>query len=76
MVRAYLKINVKPGSERTVKEKLLTVKGIKGADLTAGDQDIIAVVEAEAYDDILNLILNNLRAITGIEKTITNLITE
>lgn len=74
MARAYLKINVRPGGERAVKEALLKIKGMKSVDLTAGDQDIIALVEASSYDDILNLVLNNLRIIDGIEKTITNLV--
>lgn len=76
MARAYLKINVKPGEERNVKEAVLKISGIKHADLTAGDQDIIALVEASTYDDILDLVLNKLRTINGVEKTVTNLITE
>ena len=76
MAKAYLKINVKLGGERAVKEALLKVGGVKSADITAGDQDIIALVEAPTYDDILSLVINNLRLIDGIEKTVTNLVTE
>lgn len=76
MAMAYLKINVKPGEERAIKEVLLKVPGIKSAHLTAGDQDIIVLVEASTYDDILNLVLSKLRVIDGIEKTVTNLVTE
>lgn len=75
MAKAYLRISIKAGGEREVKETLLKVKEIKSAEITAGDQDIIALVEAPTYDDILNLVLNKLRAIDGIEKTITNLVT-
>lgn len=76
MAKAYLKINVRPGFERTVKDTLLKIKGVKAADITAGDQDIIAIVEASSYDDILNLVINDLRVIDGIERTLTNLVTE
>ena len=76
MVKAYLKINVAPGKERSAKEALLKVGGVKSADLTTGEQDIIVLVEEETYDDILSLVLNELRGIDGIEGTITNLVTE
>lgn len=76
MAKAYLKINVKPGKEREIRDLLLNTDGVRSADLTAGDQDIISLVEQGSYDDILNLVVNKLRSIDGIEKTITNLVTD
>ncbi len=76
MAKAFLKINVRPGKERPVKEELLKITGVSSVDLTAGEQDIIAAVEASSYDDILNMVINSLRHIDGIEKTVTNLVTE
>ncbi len=74
MAKAYLKIDVVPGKEREVQKALLDVEGIKVADLTSGEQDIICTIEAPGYEEALNLIVENLRKIEGIEKTITNLV--
>ena len=74
MAKAYLKIDVIPGKEREVQKALLGVEGVKAADLTSGEQDIICSIEAAGYEEALNLIVENLRKIGGIEKTITNLV--
>ena len=76
MARAYLKIDVVPGSEKSVKDALNKVSGIKAADLTSGEQDIICLIEAKTYEDILKLVVEDLRGIPGIKKTITNLVLE
>ena len=73
MVRAYLKIWTKSGREGQVREDLLAVKGVKMADLTAGEQDIMAVVEAEAYEDLLQIVVGQIRTLSGVERTVTNL---
>ena len=73
MARAYLKIWTKTGKEGSVREELLDIKGVTMADLTAGEQDIIAVVEAETYEDLLQIVLGQVRPLHGIERTVTNL---
>ena len=73
MARAYLRIWTKPGTEVQVGDELRQVAGITACDVTTGEQDIIAVVEAETYEDILQIIVGRMRLISGIEKTITNL---
>lgn len=76
MARAYLKINVEPGRERQVKEELLKRDKVLQADLTSGEQDIIALIEAPTYEDLMNFVVTELRPIGGITKTVTNLILE
>lgn len=76
MAKAYLKVNVRPGKERTIKETLIKINGVRSAELTAGEQDLIVLIEAGSYDDILNMVVNELRNIDGVEKTITNLVTD
>lgn len=73
MARAYLKIWVKSGSEDGVRDGLLAIAGVKSADLTAGEQDLIAVVEADSYEDVLQIVLGQVRTIKGVERTVTNL---
>jgi len=73
MARAYLKIWTKSGREGTVREALLNIDGVQSVDLTAGEQDIIAVVEAETYEDVLQIVVGQIRPLNAIERTVTNL---
>ncbi|MFH1502482.1 MAG: Lrp/AsnC ligand binding domain-containing protein [Candidatus Eisenbacteria bacterium] len=76
MARAYVKVNVAAGKERVVKEALLRRDEVRTADITSGDQDIIALVEATSFDELLDLTLNQLRTIEGVTGTVTNLIVD
>jgi DNA-binding Lrp family transcriptional regulator len=76
MAKAYLKINVIPGKEKIIRSALSEIKGVKEAYITTGDQDIIVLVEANNFEDLLKLVLTKLRVIEGITKTDTNLILE
>lgn len=76
MARAYLKIMVEPGKESEVKSSLLGIGGVKSADLTTGEQDIICLIEADSYEVLLNLVIKQLRPIAGVTRTVTNLILE
>ena len=57
MARAYVKINVAAGKERLVRDALLERKEVRTADLTSGDQDIIALVEADSFDELLDILM-------------------
>ncbi len=76
MAKAYLKVLTKPGKERAVKDALLKIKGVSAADLTSGEQDIIATISGKNYEEILNLVVKKVRGIKEIERTVTNLILE
>jgi DNA-binding Lrp family transcriptional regulator len=76
MAKAYLKINVVPGKEQIIRSALSEIKGVKEASITTGDQDIIVLVEADNFEDLLKLVITKLRVIEGIIKTDTNLILE
>ena len=73
MARAYLKIWTESGHEGAVREALLGTLGVESADLTAGEQDIIAIVEAETYEDLLQIVVGQIRPMKGIDRTVTNL---
>ncbi len=73
MARAYLKIFIDPHAEETILEDLLKIPEIKFADLTVGEQDVIAVLESDSFDDIVQVVLGQVRRIPGISRTITNL---
>lgn len=76
MARAYLKIAVEPGKERSVKEALIKTEGVKAADLTSGEQDIISVVEAGSFEELLKEVVSKIRLVSGVTSTITNLVLE
>jgi uncharacterized protein with GYD domain len=73
MARAYLKIYVDGRNEERTLEDLLQIEGVKMADLTMGEQDIIALIEADSFDDIVQIVLGQVRRIAGISRTVTNL---
>lgn len=74
MARAYVKINAAAGKERAVRDALMKRPEVQSADLTSGDQDIIALVCSNSFDELLDLTLNQLRTIDGVTGTVTNLI--
>ena len=76
MAKAYLKINVVPGKEKIIRSVLAEIKGVKEAHITTGDQDIIVLIEADNFEDLLKLVLTKLRLADGVIKTDTNLILE
>lgn len=76
MAKAYLKINVIPGKEKIIRSTLSEIKGVKEAHITTGDQDIMVLVEADNFENLLKLVLTKLRVVEGITKTDTNLISE
>ncbi len=76
MAKAYLKIKVEAGKERSVRDALSRFDEVKGADLTTGGQDILASIEADSYEDILQVVIDRLRTLKGIKSTVTDLVLE
>jgi len=76
MAKAYLKIKTEMGKERGVRDALLRFTEVKSADLTTGDQDILVLIEADSYEDILLAVVDRLRSLKGIVGTVTNLVLE
>ena len=73
MARAYLRVWVDSGQEDSVRGELLDTKGVKAVDLTAGDQDLMVILEADSYEDIVQIVLGQVRVLKGVAKTITSL---
>jgi DNA-binding Lrp family transcriptional regulator len=74
MAKAYLKISVEAGREKEIRKALQEIPEVTTADLTTGDQDIIAVIEASSYDKLLRTIVEEMRGIEGITSTSTSLV--
>ena len=76
MAKAYVKIWVEGGKEGAVRDSLLSHDSVVVADITAGEQDIIALIEAPSYDDLLKTVIRHIRTVPGVHKTSTNLVLE
>lgn len=76
MARAYLRIKIEMGKERSVRDALLKFDEVKGAELTTGDQDVLVLVEADSFEDILQVVVDKLRTVKGIKSTVTDLVLE
>ncbi len=74
MAKAFLKIDVDPGREKIVKDELVQKEHVLQAHLTSGEQDLIVLIEADNYEELMNFVVSELRLIKGITKTVTNLI--
>ena len=76
MPKAFVKVWTDAGKETAVCAALRKTTAVKSAELTAGDQDIIAVVQAKSYEALLKLVVSKIRKIKGVARTVTNLILE
>lgn len=76
MAKAYLRIIVEAGKERQVRDALRNISGVKSADLTTGEQDVIVMIEAPSVEDLLKAVVDNVRKTPGVRETVTNLIME
>ncbi len=76
MAKAYLRIIVEAGKERQVRDALRNISGVKSADLTTGEQDVIVLIEAQSVEDLLKAVVDNVRKTPGVRETVTNLIME
>ncbi len=74
MAKAYVRVCIEPGYEVKLKEKLSKEKGVLSAEITAGEQDMIVLVEANSYEEILNFVLTKIRKEQGVKITWTNFI--
>lgn len=44
--------------------------------MTTGGQDILALIEADSFEDILQVVVDKLRTLKGVKNTVTDLVLE
>ncbi|MHB0871494.1 MAG: Lrp/AsnC ligand binding domain-containing protein [Chloroflexota bacterium] len=76
MQRAYVLIETVGGKSKEVVDALRRVSGIAVADVVTGPYDVIAVAQGDDANSIGRLVLNEVRGIPGITKTMTCLAVE
>lgn len=74
MPKAFIMIDVEPGSEKKVQEKLKTeVQGIQFVYQITGEHDMIAFLDVEPYDNFAYCI-SVVRGVEGVKDTNTELV--
>ncbi|HZK66375.1 MAG TPA: Lrp/AsnC ligand binding domain-containing protein [Chloroflexota bacterium] len=76
MQRAYVLIETIGGRSKEVVDALRKVTGIAAADVVTGPYDVIAVAEGIDANAVGRLVLNEVRGLQGISKTMTCLAVE
>lgn len=71
MAGAYLLINVASNTEKQVVSDLLNINGVQHAHIVTGLHDIIAYAETEDMAQLRDVIINEIREVAGITKTVT-----
>ncbi|MGC9778927.1 MAG: Lrp/AsnC ligand binding domain-containing protein [Candidatus Heimdallarchaeota archaeon] len=76
MVKAYILINVKGGTEYDLFEELTKVSGLEEISLVWGLFDIILKIESDSANALDKLVTDEIRKYSNISSTMTMLIRE
>jgi len=72
--KAYVLIKVGVGKATTVGRALQKLPGVREVDLVMGPDDIIATLEQDNSESIARIVLNEIAAVDGVERTSTYLV--
>jgi len=70
-VSAYVLIQAKPGTSRTVVEAASRIEGVTAAHAVTGLYDVIAQVQASDVAVLSDLVISRIQSIEGVERTHT-----
>jgi len=75
-VEAYILVKIATQTEvcgynRSIVDKLMTMRGVENAQLLFGDYDAIVKLNLPKIHEIENLVIEEISMITGIESTLT-----
>lgn len=69
--RAFVLIETVVGKTKEVVDGLRQIEGIKSVDTVTGPYDVIVIVEAEALNDIGDLVTGKIHPVSGVSRTVT-----
>jgi DNA-binding Lrp family transcriptional regulator len=75
-MQAYILIEAQGGKSKKVYQKIEGLRGVKTAHVVTGPYDIIVLAEGKDISEIGEFVLSKIRAIDGVEKTLTCVIVE
>lgn len=70
MVKAYVLIQVRPGTTGRVVETVLQVPGVTFAEGVTGPYDVVAVAQARSLDELHRGVIGRIQSIDGILRTL------
>jgi len=73
MPKAFIMIDVVPGSEGKVQDAVQKLAGVKLVYQVTGEHDLIAFVDAEPYEEFA-VILSTIRTLQGVRDTDSHLV--
>ena len=76
MVDAVVLLCVFPGKEYQVKEELSKIEHVKSSRITFGEYDLLVEVQTDKVKSLGTLITKKIRAVDGVTKSITLIISE
>ncbi len=76
MVKAYLLIMSKSGTEKEIINALLNKVNIKDAHIVYGEYDLIAKIEVDDVSQLNDFLLEEIRVLKDVERTSTLIVAE
>ncbi len=73
MPKAFIMIDVVPGSEQAVENAVAKLAGVKMVYQVTGEHDLIAFVDAEPYEEFA-VVLSTIRQLNGVRDTDSHLV--
>jgi DNA-binding Lrp family transcriptional regulator len=74
MSTAFVLVNTDMGSESTVSEELERIPEVKEVYGVYGVYDLVVRLEAEALDELKNVISNKIRTLSNVRSTLTMIV--
>jgi len=76
MIEAYVLINVKPGKEKDLVDYVKKEIGnsLISSDIVYGEYDVIIKVRVESFNELRNVVVEKIRKLDYVERTITLII--
>ena len=71
MALAIVMISADPGKDRKVASQVKKLKGVEKAFLVSGEYDVVARVQGGSAEDILALVYDKIRPISGVKSSQT-----
>ena len=74
--RAVILINTNVGTEDEVLNQLKQIPEVREAYITYGIYDIVAIIEAEKFDELRSVVVNKIRKLPNVKSTTTLIVVE
>jgi DNA-binding Lrp family transcriptional regulator len=71
LIKAYILLTVKPGTDRAVFQTIRELRQVTDLETLYGEYDLLAEVEVKNMDDLDTFIFDSMRTIQGVMKTTT-----